>query len=674
MYVRFLRFDESGKSPSRQNENPFATKCKVARTPEPSAIKKRRSLFSEVKVARTPEASAVKKRKSLFLEGVQSSRPNFKALSESDQGGVTNDNILRESDVGVSTPASRNKREHNEKSSTFGKKIRFDNVKEIVRDTVNIFKDFAISSEELGINNCEDLLISNRNIDSQGTSLSNSNVQNICEVIESDSSIVMGEVESLTDADVASKTAGKNLSPLKSVPSSTSPSECDYDSNSIESDLDQLNIGEILQAFRDDAKAAERAIELATICGRLHPKEFREYLRAFRSPPPKEIEKGIDGSPTSQGSLDGLQNDLYGDDVSKTQLALLVPSTDLHNILPVCHCLGQQSFPSPKSSLLHFLEMADTPIGLGVGSSQNCLSDVDVDFASSVKEVKEVVSVAECTANKRSKTDIVEVKHISIKDRADEVRIVVAAAVASVSNIPKAQTTPLNSFPTQPTLQPISPPVVSSHLLESQLLESIVDKRCSDDNFSQMKEEEGFHPRKVMMRTPPKIFEESVVASTFSSFLRLSNVPETKSNAIDHEFVESTVTTVNESVAHMTICSSRGLPEINEEISSRICEVSSHISVSNQAISTYHDEWSVLELDRVDRVIRRVSLSVPDCPSVHTVMGQLKVPYIYMLGMVIYTCDFTFLYRSVPVSHITDNTKRILRVLILIAITFNIRA
>lgn len=623
MYVRFLRFDESGKSPSRQNENPFATKCKVARTPEPSAIKKRRSLFSEVKVARTPEPSAVKKRKSLFLEVVQSSRTNFKASSENDQGAVTNDNILRENNEVVSTPASRNKREHKEKSSTFGKKIRFDNVKEIVRDTVNIFKDFAISSEELGINNCEDLLIPKRNRDSQVISLSNSNLQNICDVIESDSSIVMSEVEVESLTDVPSKTSGNDLSPQKNVPSTTSPSECDYDNNSIESDLDQLNIGEILQAFRDDAKAAERAIELATICGRLHPKEFREYLRAFRSPPPKEKQRSIDGSLTLQGSFDGLQNDLHGYDVSKTQLALLVPSTDLHNILPVCHRLGQQSFPSPKSSLLQFLEMADTPIGLGVGSSQNCLSDVDVDFASSEREVKEVFSEAESTAIKSSKTDIVELKHISLKDRADEVRIVVAAAVASVSNIPLAQTTPLNIFPTQPTPQPISLPVVSS-----QLLESIVDKRCSDDNFSQMKEEEGFHPRKVMMRTPPKIIEESVVAGTFSSFLHLSNVPETTSNAIDHEFVESTVTTVNESVAHMTICSSRGLPEINEEISSRICEVSSHISVSNQAVSTYHDEWSVLELDRVDRVIRRVSLSVSDCPSVHSVMGQLKVRYI----------------------------------------------
>ena len=617
MYVRFLRFDESGKSPSRQNENPFATKCKVARTPEASAIKKKRSLFSEVKVARTPEASAIKKRKSLILEVVQSSRPNFKASSENDQGAVTDDDILRENGEVVSTPASTYKREHKEKSSTFVKKIRFDNVKEIVRDTVNIFKDFAISSEELGVDNCEDLLTSNRNRDSKGTSLSISNLQNICEVIESDSSIVMGEIESLTD--VPSRTSGNNLSPLKNVQSTTSPSECDYDNNSIESDLDQLNIGEILQAFRDDAKAAERAIELATICGRLHPKEFREYLKAFRSPLPKGKQKCIDGSPTLQGSFDGLQNNLYGD-VSKTQLALLVPSTDLHNLLPVCHRLGQQSFSSPKSSLLQFLEMADTPIGLG--SSQNCSPDVDMDYASSERGVKEVASEAESTALNRSKTDIVEVKHVSIKDRADEVRIVVAAAVASVSNIPLAQTTPLNSLPTQPTPQPISLPVVSS-----QLLESVVDKRCSDDNFSQMKEEEGFHPRKVMMRTPPKIFEESVVASTFSSFLLLSNIPQTTSDAIDQEFVESTVTTVNESVAHMTICSSRGLPGINEKISSRICEVSSNISVSIPAVSTYHDEWSVLELDRVDRVIERVSLSVPDCPSVHTVMGQLKVSY-----------------------------------------------
>lgn len=569
-------------------------------------------------MARTPEASAVKKRKSLFMNVVQSTRDDFGVSNEGDQGGVTYDKILPERNEVVSTPVPISKRDHNKISSSFGKKLRYDNVKEINRGSVNIFKDFAISSVELGMNNCEDLLISNKNRSSQVDNVAASSIQENREVAESSSSMEVGEIGSLSDG--SSAAPRKMQSPLKIVPSAASPYECENDNNSVESDLDQLNIDEILQAFRDDAKAAERAIEMATICGRLHPKEFREYLRAFRSPPAKDLQR-ITESLTLQGSLERVErNKDTVWDISRTQSALLVSSSDQNNLLPICHRLGQQSFPSPKSSLLHFLEMADTPIAMP--PSQDISSNiVNVDFASSEPEVKSVICEVAFSAAKSARINVVEVKHLSIKDRADEVRIVVAAAVASVLNIPLPQTTPSNTLPTQPIALSVvhtQPPEVAENL-----------RRCSEDNFSQMKKEEGFHPKKVIMRTPPKIIEESVAATStpIPSSVKISNdpIPEITVATVSHDFLENTVIAENESVALLTDTSPKGFTEINEEISRKICEETSDRSVAIPTISTYHDEWSVLELDRVDSVIRRVSMSVPDCPSAHTVMGQLKV-------------------------------------------------
>jgi hypothetical protein len=548
---------------------------------------------------------------------VQSSRDDFGVSNESDQGGVTYDKILPERDEVVLTPVPISKRERNEISSSFGKKLRYDNVKEINRGSVNIFKDFAISSVELGMNNCEDLLISNKNRTSQITDVAASSIPDNREVAESSSSMEVDEIGSLSDG--SSAAPGNMLSSLKIVARAASPYECENDNNSVESDLDQLNIDEILQAFRDDAKAAERAIEMATICGRLHPKEFREYLRAFRSPPAKDLQR-ITESLTLQGSLERVERNkdtIW--DISRTQSALLVFSSDQNNLLPICHRMGQQSFPSPKSSLLHFLEMADTPIAMP--PSQDISSNiVNADLASSEPEVTSVICEVEFSAAKSAKINVVEVKHLSIKDRADEVRIVVAAAVASVLNIPLPQTTPSNTLPTQPIPLPVvhtQPPEVAENL-----------RRCSEDNFSQMKEEEGFHPKKVIMRTPPKVIEESVTETStpIPSSVKLSNepIPEITVATVSHDFLESTVTGEND-VAQLTESSPKGFSEINEEISRKICEETSNISVAIPTISTYHDEWSVLELDRVDSVIRRVSMSVPDCPSAHTVMGQLKV-------------------------------------------------
>ena len=554
---------------------------------------------------------------------VQSSRDDFGVSNEGDQGGVTYDKILPERDEVVLTPVPISKRERNEISSSFGKRLRYDNVKEINRGSVNIFKDFAISSVELGMNNCEDLLISNKSRTSQLTNVAASSIQDNRDVAESSSSMEVNEIGSLSDG--SSAAPGNIQSTVKIVPRAASPYECENDNNSVESDLDQLNIDEILQAFRDDAKAAERAIEMATICGRLHPKEFREYLRAFRSPPAKDLQR-ITESLTLQGSLERVErNKDTVWDISRTQSALLVSSSDQNNLLPICHRLGQQTFPSPKSSLLHFLEMADTPIAMP--PSQDISSNImNVDFASSEREVKSIICEVEFSAAKSAKINVVEVKHLSIKDRADEVRTVVAAAVASVLNIPQPQTTPSNTLPTQPT--PLS--IAHTQLPEvPEVAENL--RRCSEDNFSQMKKEEGFHPKKVIMRTPPKVIEESVAATStpIPSLVELSNnpIPEITVETISHDFLESTVIAENESVALLTENSPKGFSEINEEISRKICEETSNISVAIPTISNYHDEWSVLELDRVDSVIRRVSMSVPDCPSAHTVMGQLKVSY-----------------------------------------------
>ena len=548
---------------------------------------------------------------------MQSSRDDFGSSNEGDQGGVTYDKILPETGEAVLTPVPIRKREPNEILSSFGKKLRCDNVKEINRGSVNIFKDFPISSIELGMNNCEDLLISKKNRSSQVTNVAVSSLQQNREVTESNSSMEVDEIGSLSDG--SSVAPGNHLSPVKIVPSAASPYECENDNNSVESDLDQLNIDEILQAFREDAKAAERAIEMATICGRLHPKEFREYLRAFRSPPAKDLQR-ITESLTLQGSLDRVERNKDTKwDISRTQSALLVSSSVQNNLLPICHRLGQQSFPSPRSSLLHFLEMADTPITMP--PSQNISSNiVSVDFASSERELKSVICEVEFSAAKSAKINVVEVKHLSIKDRADEVRIVVAAAVASVLNIPLPQTTPSSTLSTQPI--PLS--VVHAQLPE--VAENL--RRCSEDNFSQMKEEEGFHPKKVIMRTPPKVIEDTVAATStpIPSFVKLSNEPiaEIISETLSHDFMENTAIAKNESVAQLTDNIPKGFSEKNEEISTKMCE-EKNLSVAIPTVSTHHDEWSASELDRVDSVIRRVSMNVPDCPSAHTIMGQLKV-------------------------------------------------
>jgi hypothetical protein len=49
----------------------------------------------------------------------------------------------------------------------------------------------------------------------------------------------------------------------------------------------ELCLNEILSAFREDKDLAENALIFASRSGRLYPHEFREFIKAFRSPSPK---------------------------------------------------------------------------------------------------------------------------------------------------------------------------------------------------------------------------------------------------------------------------------------------------------------------------------------------------------------------------------------------------
>jgi hypothetical protein len=51
----------------------------------------------------------------------------------------------------------------------------------------------------------------------------------------------------------------------------------------------ELCLNEILTAFREDKQMAEKALLFASRSGKLYPHEFREYIRAFRSPSPKPM-------------------------------------------------------------------------------------------------------------------------------------------------------------------------------------------------------------------------------------------------------------------------------------------------------------------------------------------------------------------------------------------------
>ena len=73
----------------------------------------------------------------------------------------------------------------------------------------------------------------------------------------------------------------KAPSPVKFIPVVTTATTVSHD----EVSKRRMSIEDLLLAFREDAEAAESAMYHAASSGRLLPNEFRDYIKAFRSPP-----------------------------------------------------------------------------------------------------------------------------------------------------------------------------------------------------------------------------------------------------------------------------------------------------------------------------------------------------------------------------------------------------
>jgi hypothetical protein len=526
------------------NENPFRTKSRVERTPDFSAIKRQKSTASAVPVQPIEEKVEV---------DCQGEDASF--ISALPRQALFNESRM---------------------------------------STINIFKGFALSNEDVRADE-EDNLV--------GTANNSFHDVKTVPVAKCETPTITEDVDDIPDQ-VMERTESRNNDAVDD-------STYDNDLNSVESELNQLNIDEVLQAFRDDAEAAEKAIEMATICGRLHPKEFREYLRAFRSP-------------IKQSDDQNMQDDLEWN-YTRTQSARIVSGVDIATLptLP-----ETKAFSSPKSSLLNMLEMADTPIGgIGVKNNLACspilisvectpVLGVDDQWGTPLPMMEE--------ENVKGETN----RHQSLKDRTEATRLAVAAAVASVlsvSNFPFSTSTPLYSDSTTGiqcthsgnVIVPPAPRMVRIPLF----VPSIAEQLSIPDALSAHtpgKEEEGFLPSKVMMRTPPKCPEERGSV--------LEAVPTEDLGESEDKMVH---------LAEGTCTEDSVLIEVNAidsevHVDERKAALSVNTSVLNESIrSTSHwtgvpSEWSAMELDRVSQVIRRVSVGAADCPNTQSIMMQLQ--------------------------------------------------
>ena len=539
MHRRLNESDKPVAALKGYNENPFRTKSRVERTPDFSAIKRRKSTTSAILVQPMEEQSEV---------DCHAKEASFK--SPSPHQAFCNDSRM---------------------------------------STMNIFKGFALSNEQ-GRADEEDNLV--------GTANNSFHDVEPVPVVENVTPMMTDSGEDVDDIpdQIVERTESRNNDAMDD-------STYDNDLNSVESELNQLNIDEVLQAFRDDAEAAEKAIEMATICGRLHPKEFREYLRAFRSP-------------IKQSDEQIMKNELEWN-YTRAQSARVMSGEDSATLLTLPKI---QAFSSPKSSLLNMLEMADTPIG-GVALKKNLacspilmsvectpLPGVDDEWGTPLPKVEEENVKGEAS------------RHHSLKDRTETTRLAVAAAVASVSNFPFATSTP--SYPDSTTalhctqsgnaIVPLAPKMIRIPLHIPSIAEQL-SSPAAITTQSPGKLEEGFLPRKVMMRTPPKCTEETVVKS----------VPDQGLGALEDKLVEQT-----EGACH----DDSVLLETNPtEDELHVTAFLVNTSVLNESVRNTSQctsglpEWSVTELDRVSRVIRRVSVGAADCPNTHSIIRQLQV-------------------------------------------------
>lgn len=529
------------------NENPFRTKSRVERTPDISAIKRRKSVKSAL-----PVRSVVENQ----VDTCQIDDTSFTSASPR-QALFTEPRL-----------------------STF-----------------NIFKGFALCHEEVAADE-EDNLV--------GTANDNFRQTKSEPLAKSEKSMVTEDVDDVPNSIIEATESSNH----DAMDDSTS----DNDLNSVESELNQLNIDEVLQAFRDDAEAAEKAIEMATICGRLHPKEFREYLRAFRSPNGKQ-------------SDDQIMKEELEWNYTRTQSALILPGVEGAS-LPTVYRPDSLVFASPTSSLLNMLEMADTPIeGAPARDNLACSPILMSVECTPIPEVDDVWGIPVPKQEEETMKGEAS-RHHSLKDRTESTRLAVAAAVASVSNFPFATSTP--SYPDSTTgmqttqsgnaIVPLAPKMVRISLFVPSIAEQL---RMSETPTAQIpgKEEEAFLPRKVMMRTPPKFPEDTVLKAVLINETEVAAAEEKREELLEGPGVDDSM---------LQECNTLDIEEPEGE-DDRLAVLSANMSLLNDSIrntSQYTGglpEWSATELDRVSRVIKRVSVGAADCPNTHSIMRQLQV-------------------------------------------------
>lgn len=435
------------------------------------------------------------------------------------------------------------------------------------------------------------------------------------------------------------------------------------------SDLEQLSIDEVLHAFREDAESAEKAIVMATSYGRLHPKEFREYLKAFRSPTKLN---------TSNTSIQSSE---------KEETNLLQSHTTSTIVEPTYYDIPDNAVisSSPKSSLLKMLQFADSPVA---GGETHCPTDTSTQSPpiNSEENVEDSLPA--------------EPKVQSMKDRADIMRMIVAAAVASISAItaaatplsapmagaqmhPRSKTPLLHRAPRvhAPVVPPSAAPTVLttvpsiSTVVPVPALASPIPTPATPTN-----KEDGFIPKKRLVRTPPKPVavdeisqtdtaiqlqypDSSIVDSSSSSasnFLQETietrdekeNSPHGIDNDVNASEFEGHEKNIRNSMDVSNDCKTSKEASILEHSVDQSGSSSSSYNTANftgletnlviplvarTALTTsievvkenetshiHYESWSDSELERVSVVIGRVSVSAADCPNTQYVVKQLQ--------------------------------------------------
>lgn len=412
--------------------------------------------------------------------------------------------------------------------------------------------------------------------------------------------------------------------------------------NFIESDLDELSIDEVLMAFRNDAVAAEKAILMATTRGHLHPREFREYLKAFKSP---------------TKSIPEIQMDTT---FSRTQTTM----TKENNLAPTYYPRIDNTIASssPKSSLLNMLSLADTP-----QSVKRTTGDDTDSLYSPVTSCQDLPF-------KDSKAKIQEESKQSLKDRTEAMRLVVAAAVASVTTLTTltSSSSVVMSAPPIPSSSSSSTvPMKNISLEMKSLIQSAIKSPLSIPVeipiLESGNEEEGFLPSKRLIHTPPKeiavegydtfpmsisqpieaeksLSKEPLVGKQDVDFV---NMEGTEISCIKNQLValggnDDRVTEVsldNRIVDSQSSIEPKYLTfdkmEADPDHESSLPEdLSMLLASAGHGHDDIPSDWSHSELDRVSGVIRRVSKGA-DNPYIQSIVKQLQLELAKLKGEVI---------------------------------------